>query len=273
MSHWRIFSSVLRRIWDQMQSDDCFDMAAEMSFYFLLSLLPFFLVLAVLVQWLPSTKLWEAFATWMVAYLPVDSRRMVFSIILGLSNGSTGLLSFGLVTTLWSASSGFVSLMESLSVAYGSRDSRSFWRKRALAACVTVLAGIFILVCFALMAISHLGFDKISPLKALNLPHAGWKIGSWIVTVALLCLGVNLINFVLPDVKRTWHWVTSGTAFAVLALIISSAAMNVYVKYFPSMDRIYGTLVGFIVLMLWIYVGSLILLLAAEIDHEIEKFI
>lgn len=148
-----------------------------------------------------------------------------------------------------------------------------FWRKRALAACVTVLAGIFILVCFALMAISHLGFDKISPLKALNLPHAGWKIGSWIVTVALLCLGVNLINFVLPDVKRTWHWVTSGTAFAVLALIISSAAMNVYVKYFPSMDRIYGTLVGFIVLMLWIYAGSLILLLAAEIDHEIEKFI
>ena len=88
--------------------------------YFSLALFPFFLVLAVLVGWLPSTSIWKPFATWTVTYLPAESRSLVFSIIVSLSNGSTGILSFGLLSAVWSASLGFVSLMESLSVTYGS---------------------------------------------------------------------------------------------------------------------------------------------------------
>src|ERR1700722_17084079 len=104
----RIDPSILWRIWKQIQADDCIDMAAQMSFYFSLSLFPLFIVLAVVVGWLPSTTLWTSFVTWMVAYLPSDARRLVFSTIMALGNGSPGFLSFGLVATLWSASSGFV---------------------------------------------------------------------------------------------------------------------------------------------------------------------
>ena len=132
-------SDLLGRIWQRIQSDNCFDLAAEISFFFSLSFLPFCLVLAMVVGWLPSTLLWKPFATWIVTYLPVDSQHLIFSTILGLVDYSTGFFSFGLITALWSASSGFVSLMESLSVVYAGRDSRSYWRKHAMAACVTLL--------------------------------------------------------------------------------------------------------------------------------------
>ncbi len=79
--------------------------------------------------------------------------------------------------------------MESLSFAYGARDTRSFWRKHAIASAVTVLAAIFILAWFGVMALSHLGYENIPAIKALNLAHPVWQVGSWIVTVAILSVG------------------------------------------------------------------------------------
>ena len=266
----RLYPAIFWKICQQIQADDCLDLAAQMSFYFSLSLFPLFIVLAVVVGWLPSTALWTSFVTWMVAYLPSDARRLVFSTILALGNGTSGFLSFGLVATLWSASSGFVSLMESLSVAYGNRDSRSFWRKHLLALCVTLLAVVFAIACFALLTLGHWAFEKI-PLLPLYLPRWVWEVGRWTVTLALLCLGVDLVNFALPDTRRSWRWLTPGSAFVVLTLAASSLGLNLYIQHFVSFHRIYGALGGFIILMLWIYLASLILLIGAETDHEIEK--
>ncbi|MGA7622139.1 MAG: YihY/virulence factor BrkB family protein [Candidatus Acidiferrales bacterium] len=262
---------LFRRIWDQVQADDCIDLAAQISFYFILSLFPFFLVMATIVGWLPSTALWKSFATWMVTYLPIESRSFVFSIILNLSGGSKGILSVGLATTIWSASSGLVSLMESLSIAHGRRDSRSFWRKHAIAVCFTFLAALFALACFGLMTLGRWGSGIIPWLSnGWNLPGAFWEAGRWAATVVLMCVGVDLANYFLPDRRRSWHWITPGTAFAVLMLVIATVALNLYVLHFPSYPRIYGTLGGFIVLMLWIYIANFILLVGAEIDHQIE---
>ena len=264
-------SDLLGRIWQRIQSDHCIDLAAEISFYFSLSLLPFCLVLAMVVGWLPSTLLWKPFATWIVTYLPVESQHVIFSTILGLIDYSAGFLSFGLITALWSASSGFVSLMESLSVVYAGSDSRSYWRKHAIATCVTLLAMVFALACFGLTAFGHWGFEWFSlELRGWSLPRPLWELGRWIVTLIVMCLAVDLVNFVFPDVRRPWHWLTPGTAFVVLTLVASSAGFNLYFRHFNSYPRIYGALGGFIILMLWIYIASLILLIGAETDREVE---
>ena len=154
----------------RIQKDDCVDLAAEISFYFSLSLLPFCLVLAAIVGWLPSTILWKAFAAWVVTYLPRDSQHLIFSTILGLVDYSRGFLSFGLLTALWSASAGFVSLMESLSLIYAGKESRPFWRTHAIALGVTMLSMVFALGVFGLAAFGHLwmravrgGHERLAP--------------------------------------------------------------------------------------------------------------
>jgi membrane protein len=264
--------AVSGKIWDQIQADDCWDLAAQMSFFFVLALFPFCLVLAVVVGWLPSTTLWRSFATWMVAYLPPDSRNLVFSTVLSLANGSTGFLSLGVVGSLWSTSSGFVTLMEALSVAYGTKDSRSFLHKHALAVVATILAAAFALVSFGAMAVGHRELEStFSSVRTWDPPPFVWAIGRWTAVLVIMCLAVDLINFVFPNSKRTWHWLTPGTAFVVLMTVISSFGLNIYVRHFSSYPRIYGTLAGFIVLMLWIYIISVILLVGAETDRELEK--
>jgi membrane protein len=269
---YRTRAALLGRLWQRIQKDDCLDLAAQTSFYFVLSLFPFCLVLAGVVGWLPSTTLWRAFATWIVTYLPAESRGLVFSTILGLVNYSTGFLSFGLLTALWSASAGFVSLMESLSIAYGARDQRSFWRKHAIAITVTFLAAGFALANFGLAAFGHWGFETLSVrFRMWPGSHMVWETGRWTVTLALMCLGVDLANFWLPALKRPWRWLSPGTAFVVLTLVLSSAAFNLYFRHFSEYPKIYGALGGFIILMLWVYIASFILLVGAEADHEFEK--
>ena len=120
-------------IWNDVLADNCIDLAAQMAYYFSLSFFPLMIVIAALIGLLPSTNIWHNLAQWIADYLPRDSRRVVFSTILELTEDSAGFLSFGLVTAIWTASSGFVSLMESLTVAYGARDTRGFWKKRVIA--------------------------------------------------------------------------------------------------------------------------------------------
>lgn len=265
-------SIALSRVWQKIQDDDCFDLAAQTSFYLVLSLFPFCLVLAMIVGWLPSSALWKSFATWIVTYLPRDSQRLIFSTILGLVSYSAGFLSLGLIVTLWSASAGFVSLMESLTAVFGERDSRSYWLKHAIAACVTMLAALFALGTFGLIAIGHWGAERLSPgLGGGGTSRWLWEIGRWAFTITLLCFGIDLVMFVLPATKRPWRWLSPGTAFATTAFIGCSFALNLYFQHFTSYPRLYGALGGFIILMLWIYVVVLILLLGAEADSEIER--
>ncbi len=267
----RSHPSVFKRIWQNILADDCLDMAAEMSFYFVLSLFPFFLVLAAILGWLPSTTVWQSFAQWITDYLPHQSRRVVFSTILDLTRGYSGFLSFGLVAALWSASSGFVSLMESLTVAYGARDVRGYWKKRAIATCATIVAALFFLASFGLLAMGHWGASQISfRLSGISAFQIHRGIGRWIATLAMMVLAIDAINYFLPGIKRRWHWLTSGTAFVVITLIASTWGLNFYVRRFGTFPRIYGALAGFFILLTWIYIVNLIVLIGAEADQEME---
>src|SRR5579863_9776648 len=135
MEFWRMWrpAMLLKRIVERLLEDGCTDLAAQMSFYFVLSLVPFFLVLAAIVGWLLSTTFWQALVVWIMAYFPQGSRKMLFSIFFDLTSGYSKYLSIGLLAMIWSASSGFVSMMEALSIAHGAKETRSFWKKRVVA--------------------------------------------------------------------------------------------------------------------------------------------
>lgn len=253
--------------------DDCFDLAAQTAFYFVLSLFPFCLVLAVIVGSLPSSSLWATFATWIVKYLPSDSQDLVLVTILRLGRYSPGFLSFGLLATIWSASAGFVSLMESLSVAYGGRDRRSYLMKHTIGATFTLLAAIFALGTFGLMAFGHWELPRLLlKVTTWSISRAISELGRWLATIAALYLAIDLIYFILPTAKRRWRWLSPGATFVVVTLVAVSIGFDLYFHYFPSYPRIYGTLGGFIILMLWVYLASVIVLVGAEANCELEKW-
>lgn len=264
--------STLKCIWAQAMSDNCIDLAAQMSFYFSLSLFPFCIVVAALVGWLPSTTVWHNLAGWMTTYLPRDARRTVFLIILSLTENSSSFLSVGLLATIWTASSGFVSLMESLTAAYGFKETRGFWRKRVMAICATLAGAIFFVGSFALLTFGHwiAGLVSLHTESIVQL-HLPWEAGRWVASVLLMVFGLDLMNYFLPNLRRRWHWMSPGTAFVVLTMIAGSAAFNFYLHHFSSYPRFYGAMAAFVILLTWIYLLSFILLIGAETDSVLEN--
>jgi membrane protein len=85
--------ALIGKIWNRLNSDDCTDLAAQVSFYFILSLFPFFLVLASLLGWIPTTSRWDAFADWITTYFPQQARRLVLGSMIELSRGYASFLS------------------------------------------------------------------------------------------------------------------------------------------------------------------------------------
>jgi membrane protein len=263
---------VLDRTYGRVKRDDCLDVAAQVSFFFVLSLFPFFLVIAAIIGFLPSTEVWEPFVEWVFTYFPRLSRTILFDAILSLSKWHTGVLSVGILTAVWSASSGFVSLMEALSVAYGTKDTRGYWKKRAIAIATTIGAAVFILFSFGLWTLGHWTHGTFdNEYKWFAIFQTPWKIAWWLFTLILLCLGIDLINYFLPNCAHPWRWLSPGTIFVALAFIVSSFGLNFYARYNVTFPHIYGTLAGFIILMLWIYIAVVILLIGAETDTAMSE--
>jgi membrane protein len=254
-------------VWDRLNSDDCADLAAQVSFYFILSLFPFFLVLASFLGWIPTTRRWDAFANWVTTYFPWQARNAVLTTMIQLSHGYAGFFSFGLLATIWSASSGFMSLMSALTIAYGTRDDRSYVKKRMVAILATLVAALFLLVCFGLWNLGHVMAVTVSnDLQFFVLFQMQWRFARWIATLLLMSVGINLINHFLPAVKHPWKWVTPGTLLVAVSFIGATALFEIYLAHGWNMPTLYGALAGFIVLMLWIYLANLILLIGAETD-------
>jgi membrane protein len=266
------FWDVVHLVWANVLADNCVDLAAQMSFYFALALFPFLLILASIVGWLPFTGLWDKVLEWITRYLPVESQRFVLDTVFGLTRGHTGFLSLGIVATVWSASSGFVSLMESLSLAYDVRDTRGFWKKRAIAVVAQFCTIVFCLLAFGLVNLGPwLGVALARRFGA----HAAFQLGvgtfRWVMTSLVLWAGLSILDYALPNVRRPWRMITPGVVFAALSLVGASLLFNFYVKHLASYSATYGTLTASIILITWIYIASLILLVAAETNRVVEK--
>src|SRR6202051_2958936 len=267
----RGISEVIELTFSRVMEDDIVDLAAQVSFYFVLSLVPFLIVLAAIVGWLPSTTLWQSFAQWITDYFPNRSRQAVFATILDLTRGYTGFLSFGLLAAVWSASSGFMGLMEALSIACCGRDTRSYWKRRAIATVTTLVASLFCLMAFGLWTLGHWATREIfSDFIFVGTIHFRWSvIAWWLGTLLLMFVALTLINHFLPDVKRPWRWFTIGNIFSVTGILIASVGFNLFLQYSPTVPQVYTVLAGFVILMTWIYVANVIILIGTELDMAI----
>jgi membrane protein len=108
-------------------------------------------------------------------------------------------------------------------------------------------------------------------LRALAVSKAAWEIARWLAHLLLIFLAISLANYFLPDGKRTRRWLTPGTSFVAITFVLASVAFNIYIQHSPNIPRVYGTLAGFIVFMMWIYMANLILLIGAETDAAIAE--
>jgi membrane protein len=261
-----------RRVVHEIQEDDCLGRAAQLAYYFLFALFPFFLVLTTLLGYLPVPNLLDRLLETLAQMLPGEALQLVQDNVRELvTNRRGGLLSLGLLAALWTSSSAVTAIMDGLNRAYDVEEGRPFWKVRLMAILLTVGLSAFIIVSLILLTFGpQIGgwiADKVNLGDAFQM---AWNILRWPVIVGLLILAMALIYYLAPDVEQEWQWITPGSVVAVVGWLLASLGFSFYVNNFGSYNATYGSIGAVIVLLTWMYVSGLFILIGGEINAEIE---
>jgi membrane protein len=259
------------RTWREANEDNVFGRAAELAYYFLLALFPMLIFLTSLVGFLPGAQ--ENIVNSIAKVAPPQVMTLVRQFMHDvIENRSGGLISFGILGMLWAASSGVVAVIDTLNTAFDAKEARSFVKMRLVAVGLTVALAVLIVGGTILIMFG----DRFAKwfAEALGLGSAfmtAWQVFDYMLGLALVLFGIQLIYHFGPNVKQRWRWITPGGIFAVAAIIISSLLFSLYLRYAPDYSATYGSLGAVIVLMLWLYLVGVVLLVGGEINSEVRR--
>jgi len=266
-----------RNVFDEIIENNVFGLAAELAFYFLFALFPLILILVTLFGLFASQRveLQNDLLSYFAPFLPLTAFQLLQTVVSDLAvHASGGKLTFGIVSALWGVSGGINGVISSLNMAHHVRETRSWFKVRALALGLSVVISILLLVAmFMAMAGNHftdwlgraLGFRPIVVLV--------WKAIQWPVVLLFAALACSLIYHFGPNLKRprSWQLLTPGMMFGAIGWLAASLGFRMYLHFFNDYSATYGSLGAVMILMIWLYVSGLAYLIGGEINAAIER--
>src|SRR4051812_37419289 len=250
---WRLpigWKDLLKRTFREIQADNCLNLAAQLAYYFFLALFPALLFLVALISFLPVKGLLEGVTSMLARVAPGDVIGVVQTQILKIAHDQNGgLLTFGMLGTIWSMSSGMDAVISTLNQAYDIQEGRPWWKVKATAVGLTLAIAVFIVVSMILVMVGPTLGVKIAAWFDLGPAFTiAWNIVRWPIIFCLVTVGVAVMYYFAPDAEQEWIWITPGSAVATLLWVLTSAGFKFYITHFTSYNATYGAIGGVIVL-------------------------
>jgi membrane protein len=276
LSWWQM----IVRTWDRVNDHELLTRASAIAFSGMLAAIPFLaLMLTIGVYLLPDLKdpsgepgignltVTELEAT-LRAIFPDQVYQVISEQIVRIqSTPPVAVLSISIAVTIWTASGLFAGVMDALNRIYGTVESRPFWKLRIIAIVMTVVLATIMLTCMVSIVawpwiVSWVGMSGAEAQFASTI--------KWVVITVMLLFSFALTFRVGPDCDQRRKWLTPGAIFGTVLFIVSTVGFRIYVQNFSHYDQAYGSLGGVMAMMLWFWLCSLSLLLAAEMNLVVE---
>jgi len=264
-----------KRVWREIIDDEVFTRSAALAYYFFSALIPmvFFLMAVLGIFAGQSGHLRATLLNYFSRVAPPEASTLIEKALSEINRSSSGLkLLFGLAFSLWSGAGGMSSIMDALNRCYHLKESRPYWKRMLVALRLTVaISGLAVCALVIVLyggAIAHL-VGRYTGLS--NAAVLIWEVVQWLLALFFVLFAFALIYFRAPDAKQEWRWITSGSLAGVTLWIGVSLLFRLYLQFYNSYSRTYGSLGAVIVLLLWLYITGLSILVGGEINSEIEN--
>ena len=255
-------------LYKEIAEDNIFNGAAALGFYLTLAIFPGLIFLLSLLPYLPIPRLDLAIMDMLRQALPPEAATLLQDTVRKIATERQGgLLSVGLFGTLWAASTGMYAVMQQLNITFNVKEARSFLKARAIALLLTLLFGVLVIGAFALIVAGAIVQDWLAEFVGRHQALLTFfAVLRWIIILAALLLGFDLIYYLGPNVQHHYRWITPGAVFGVTVMLLASLGFRLYIVHFADYEATYGALGAMIVLMLWFYVAGLVFLVGSEIN-------
>jgi membrane protein len=264
--------TVAWRVGVQIVRGNAFGIAAQIAYNFLFALFPFLITLVSLATYFPIHGLLRRFLDAVHPLLPTNAYDLVaHQLALTFESHHGGLLTLGLVLSIWSASSAVTALVTGLNEAYGVKETRPFWHIRAMAVLMTLTGSAAMLAVLSIIIVGgRIGRWLSNELGEPRLYSVTWSLVRWPVTAAIVMVGLSALYHFCPNVKRRFRLVTPGTIAGTALWLASTLGFSVYVNHSSNYNAMYGSLAAVVVLLTGFYVSGLALILGGQIDAVVE---
>jgi membrane protein len=172
-----------------------------------------------------------------------------------------------LAVSLWSANGGIKAMFEGLNAVYEEDEKRSFVKLNAISLALTLGGLAFVILSLLTITVvpnvlSFLGLPGISEI----VKFARWPL---LLVVASLMIAV-IYRFGPSRDQPQWRWISPGSIFAAATWIIASLLFSWYTAHFGSYNKTYGSLGAAVGFMTWIWISTIVILVGAKINAELE---
>jgi len=265
---WQILKRTKRAV-----ADDHIDIvSAGIAFYAMLAIFPGITALVSLYGLFADPADVRNHLQSMAGLLPADAWKILDDQLVALASAKETKLGIGAAISfalaVWSASRAMKVMMSALNIVYGERETRGFFRLNALALLMCIGGIVSVVLWIALIVVTPMVLNLIwlGETAETVISAARWP------ALAVLFIGALAVLFRLaPDrAAPRWRWVSFGSVLALFLWIAVSVGFAWYVANFGSYDKTYGSVGAIIVLLLWFYLSTFIVLIGAELNAEIE---
>ena len=262
----RFLVALVVRTLQEMSDDDGTHMAAGVAYYAIFSLFPLLLGLIAVFNFLPESETTQAQLTDFVGdYLPGSQELLDRNVEVG---GALGVVAiFGLI---WSGSAIFGAVTRVVNRAWDVHKDRPLFVSKPRQMAMALTVGIMFLVSLsAATFVNAAGKYADSDLPALGfLVDTGGKVLLQATAFLLTLMTFLLVYKLMPNTKTYWRYIWPGAVVATVLFELAKTMFILYLERFAGFESVYGSLGDVIVLLLWVYVSSLILILGAELSSE-----
>ena len=247
--------------------------AASLAYNFMLAIFPATIFLFTLIPYIPIKHFQDQLLNVLAEVMPQNAfSAFQFTITDIVKNQNGGLFSFGFLSTLFFATNGVNKLMQAFNKSSLIQESRTYLHRRWIALALTVVISISLLVAITVMIIGH---KIVLFIQYIFHSHAhGWQLLTdllrWVIVIVIFFVTVSLLYKYGPAHKQKWRFLSPGSILATFLAILTSLGFTFYINNFSSYNKIYGSIGTLIVVMIWLYLNSLIILIGFELNASIE---
>jgi membrane protein len=247
--------------------------AAGVAYYFMISLFPALVLLTAVVAFLPLQNAMHGATSFMGHIMPPQGVSLMEQGLATITPHRTGLLTFGIVTTLWLCSKGMLGVIGGLDIAHNVREPRRIWTNRILAFGLTFAVGIMLVLGVLLTLIGPVLEGLLSaatPVQSLWIRL--WPYFQWSLSAIFTFAAIELLYLLGPNVPLAHRMTIPGAIIAAATWLVLTWGLGFYFHHFGNLklNNVYGVLATPIALMMWLSWGAKAILVGAEINVGLQ---
>jgi len=247
--------------------------ASSLAFHFFLAMIPFGLVMVIVTAYIPYFHLQEDVMPVFGSFIPETIfNQFVSNLDVFQDSTVNSLISYGFILALYFSSNGFSVLIRSFNSSTVKFEKRKWWSAKitAIAFVLVIIVGVLFLLVVALLERKLLNYWSEYSVFVSSHSDVIFSIATALFVTVMLYFAIATIYYFGPSNRKEFKFFSAGGTLATVLIIVTSELYSFYIQKFANYDELYGSLGTIMMLLLWIYIISFVLLLGFELNASIH---